>query len=107
MNPFLRDYYRLGHIFFAMSMIKELELTKLSTQSDVEKTLMLYNDDYNTFSWVVRSLVDVCRHSEVQADQCAHIAHFKGKCAVASGSKDDLLPKKTSLQDRGLTVALV
>lgn len=90
-----------------MSMIKELELTKLSTESDVESTLVLYNDDFNTFSWVVKSLIDVCLHSELQADQCAHIAHFKGKCAVMSGAKDDLLPRKTSLLDRGLSAEVV
>ena len=88
-------------------MIKELELTKLSTDTGTESTLMLYNDDYNTFAWVVRSLVDVCEHSELQADQCAHIAHFRGKCPVLSGNKDDLLPKKTSLLDRGLTVEVL
>ena len=88
-------------------MIKELTLTESSIGTAGESTLMLYNDDYNTFSWVVKSLVDVCQHSEIQADQCAHIAHFRGKCAVLSGSKKDLLPKRTSLTDRGISAEIV
>lgn len=88
-------------------MIKELELTQLSTGTEAESTLMLYNDDYNSFTWVVRSLVDVCHHSELQADQCAHIAHFRGKCPVLSGSKEDLLPMRTGLLDRGLSAEVV
>jgi len=46
-------------------------------------------------------------HSELQADQCAHIAHFRGKCAVLSGPKDDLRPKCTSLLDGGLTAKVI
>ena len=49
------------------------------------RTLILYNDDFNTFDFVVETLVEVCEHDFMQAENCAWIAHFKGKCAVKKG----------------------
>lgn len=88
-------------------MIKELTLTRTSETTGEKKSLVLFNDEVNTFGWVVRCLIDVCEHSELQADQCAHIAHFKGKCSVLSGSYEFLEPRCTSLLDRGLSAEIV
>ena len=47
--------------------------------------LVVHNDEVNTFDWVIQSLVEICRHSVEQAEQCAMIIHFKGKYAVRQG----------------------
>lgn len=50
-----------------------------------EKSLLLINDDINTFDHVIRSLVEVCGHDEIQAEQCALLTHHKGGCVVKLG----------------------
>lgn len=77
----------------------------LEQQSDAFE-LVLYNDDFNTFDWVIESLVDVCEHNEIQAEQCAFVVHFKGKCGVKSGYFDDLEPMHRELSNRNLTVEI-
>ncbi len=66
-------------------------------------TLILYNDDYNTFEHVIESLVEICGHDPVQAEQCAIIAHHKGSCEVKSGMKKILLSMRANMNDRNLT----
>jgi len=73
---------------------------------DQGKTLVLHNDDYNTFDWVIESLVKVCKHKPQQAEQCSLIVHFKGKCAVKEGAKNTLRPMKDALVDRGLNATI-
>ena len=68
--------------------------------------IVLYNDDINSFDWVIESLIDVCDHNALQAEQCALLVHFKGKCGVKSGSYNDLRPKCEALMDRGLSAKL-
>lgn len=70
------------------------------------KEIVLYNDDVNTFDWVIESLVDVCEHEVLQAEQCAFLVHYKGKCAVKKGTLEDLEPRCTSLLDRGLSAEI-
>ncbi|HUX96766.1 MAG TPA: ATP-dependent Clp protease adaptor ClpS [Bacteroidales bacterium] len=65
-------------------------------------SLILYNDDVNTFEHVIKSLVEVCGHDEVQAEQCALIVHFKGKCEVRLGSVEVLNTMSRSLNKKGL-----
>lgn len=74
----------------------------LNTYND----LILYNDEINTFDFVIESLVEVCRHDFEQAEQCALIAHFKGRCAVKSGSYEELKGMSEELTLRRLTVAV-
>ena len=64
--------------------------------------LMLYNDDFNTFDHVIKSLVEVCGHDSVQAEQCALIVHFKGSCEVKIGSPEVLNAMSRSLNAKGL-----
>ncbi|MEY3398905.1 MAG: hypothetical protein RL220_1499 [Bacteroidota bacterium] len=71
-----------------------------------EKSLILFNDDVNTFDHVIESLVDVCGHEWLQAEQCAIIVHYKGKCDVKSGSFDKLEPMCTALLERGLSAEI-
>jgi ATP-dependent Clp protease adaptor protein ClpS len=74
----------------------------LSTNND----LILYNDEINTFEFVIESLVEVCGHDFEQAEQCALIAHHKGRCTVKSGSYEELKGMSEELTFRRLTVAV-
>lgn len=71
-----------------------------------EQNLVLYNDDYNTFDWVIESLVKVCRHDPLQAEQCSLIVHYQGRCAVKEGSFDSLKPYREALSERGLNATI-
>jgi ATP-dependent Clp protease adaptor protein ClpS len=84
----------------------DLAVEKIEEGEDKFKFLILYNDDFNTFDYVIESLIDVCKHDYIQACQCAHITHEKGKCDVKKGSYDELSPMKTELTNRGLTVGI-
>lgn len=68
--------------------------------------LIIYNDNVNTFDWVIECLIDICGHSLEQAEQCSLIIHYKGKCSVDHGSRESLLPKKNSLVERGLSAVV-
>ncbi|MBO7225972.1 MAG: ATP-dependent Clp protease adaptor ClpS [Bacteroidales bacterium] len=65
--------------------------------------LVLYNDDYHTFDYVILALERVCGHTAMQAEQCTLLVHYNGKCVVKTGGYDDLLPLHTALLDRQLT----
>ncbi len=74
---------------------------------DVElHNLIVWNDDVNTFDWVIESLVTICEHEPTQAEQCALIIHHKGKCGVKKGSFDELRPRAEALIDRGIQATI-
>ncbi len=73
---------------------------------EASHNLIVWNDDVNTFDWVIESLVDVCGHESMQAEQCALIIHHKGKCGVKKGSFDDLRPQAEQLIDRGIQATI-
>ena len=81
-----------------------------STNQQVKKTLIqeliLFNDDVNTFEFVIDTLIDVCEHEPEQAEQCAMVAHFKGKCMVKSGDFTELKPLCEEMTRRGLIVSI-
>lgn len=64
--------------------------------------LVILNDDYNTFDYVIEALMDICKHDFEQAYQCATITHYKGKCEVKEGSMKYLVPMKRAILDRGI-----
>ena len=68
--------------------------------------LIVWNDEVNTFDWVIESLIDVCEHSPEQAEQSALIIHHKGKYGVKKGSFDFLRPKCEALIDRGIQATI-
>jgi len=70
-------------------------------------TLMLYNDDFNTFEYVIDVLMKYCKHEATQAEQCAHLVHYKGKCDIKNGEKEFLRPLRSKIADAGLKVAIV
>jgi len=65
--------------------------------------IIVFNDDHNTFEWVIESFMQVLRHTGEQAEQLAIIIHTKGKATVKSGAKRDLIPLCEALLDRGLS----
>ncbi|MFY0603223.1 MAG: ATP-dependent Clp protease adaptor ClpS [Flavobacteriaceae bacterium] len=69
--------------------------------------IVLYNDDVNTFDFVIDSLIDVCEHTLEQAEQCTILVHYKGKCTVKSGEYKDLKPRCSKLLSLGLSAELV
>lgn len=84
------------------------EKTKPNRESDdltdTLKELILFNDEVNSFEYVIESLIEVCEHDVYQAETCAYVAHYNGKCPVKSGSFIDLKPKYNEMTRRGLTV---
>lgn len=68
--------------------------------------LLVFNDDVNTFDHVIDTLCRVCGHSVEQADQCAHIIHFKGKCVVKSGEWDEMAAMCTQICDAGISAEI-
>ena len=78
----------------------------LDTVETAGFNLVLYNDEHNTFDHVIEMLMTICGHEATQAEQCALLVHFKGKCAVLSGSYDELEPKCTKLLNADLTAEI-
>jgi ATP-dependent Clp protease adaptor protein ClpS len=64
--------------------------------------LIVWNDEVNTFEWVIETLEQVCGHTHEQAEQCAYIIHFKGKYAVKQGGYEELKPQCDAITDRGI-----
>lgn len=68
--------------------------------------LIVYNDDHNTFDWVIQCFVEVCNHTFVQAEQLSLFVHYKGKATVKTGPFEELRPMKDALVDRGLSAVI-
>jgi ATP-dependent Clp protease adaptor protein ClpS len=85
------------------------EETDVLTAVEEPCNLIVWNDEVNTFQWVIETLMEVCGHSYEQAEQCSYIIHFQGKYAVKKGSYDDLKPMCDAITDRsiGATVEMV
>ncbi len=78
---------------------EETDVLSLTEQS---YSLIVWNDDVNTFEWVIETLIDVCGHAPEQAEQCAWLIHSKGKYAVKKGDYDLLKPLCEAITDRGI-----
>ncbi|MAZ28934.1 MAG: hypothetical protein CL868_17880 [Cytophagaceae bacterium] len=88
-------------------------IEKLQEESDVllkegnQNEIVLYNDDVNTFDYVIQTLIDACDHTPQQAEQCSIIVHYKGKCTVKTGSYDELEPRCSKILQAGLSAEIV
>ena len=80
----------------------ELEDVDVLTETEDPFSLIVWNDEVNTFEWVIETLMEVCGHSQEQAEQCAMLIHTKGKYAVKRGSYDELKPQCDAITDRGI-----
>ena len=88
---------------------RELELDEVVLDDVKEarvRNLILYNDDVNTFEHVIESLIDICHHDLLQAEQCTYIVHYNGKCVVKSDSYLKLKPMREGLCERGLSAVI-
>jgi len=89
--------------------LEEQELVEVLVvdTTDEGHGLIVYNDDVNSFDHVINTLIKVCKHERVQAEQCTYIIHFKGKCEVKKGSLIDLKPMKDAIVDAGINAMIV
>lgn len=91
-----------------MSTLEQIQEEVLVEEAvGINNEIVLYNDDVNTFDHVIETLVYVCDHDPLQAEQCALIVHYNGKCTVKTGSYDELKPKCSSLLEAGLSAEII
>lgn len=70
-------------------------------------SVVVFNDETNTFDHVIETLIDVCEHSQEQAEQCTLIIHFKGKCSVKNGDFEELAPIRNAICQRGISAEIL
>ena len=90
-----------------LDQLQEEEVLVLD-KTDVKPnyTIVVYNDDVNTFDHVIEVFMKYCNHNKIQAEQCAHIVHYKGKCAVKNGEVKVLKPICETLLEKHLTAKI-
>ena len=79
----------------------------LDEETAKQHEIVLFNDDVNTFDHVIETLITVCDHTPEQAEQCALIVHYNGKCTVKTGEYTDLEPRCSKLLQAGLSAEIV
>ena len=84
----------------------EQEKTDLLDTLESSFNLVVWNDNVNTFEWVIETLITVCKHTSEQAEQCAFIIHFNGKYAVKQGDYEMLKPMHEAIVDRGINATI-
>jgi ATP-dependent Clp protease adaptor protein ClpS len=87
--------------------ISPQEIEQVETLEIKKHEIILFNDDVNTFDHVIECLVQICGHSYIQAEQCAFIVHYSGKCSVKTGDIEDLVPECNALLEEGLSAEVV
>ena len=86
---------------------KTSEEVLLEEEVLTQNEIVLFNDDVNTFDHVIETLIYACDHTAEQAEQCAILVHYKGKCTVKTGVFDDLKPRCSMLLEAGLSAEIV
>ena len=100
------NYYILRNSKVKFSAPLELPETETDVLLDEGRKLILHNDEYNTFDHVIKCLVEICDHSSIQAEQCAYIVHYNGKCDVMHGEDAKLDVCCRLLQIKGLSASI-
>lgn len=91
-----------------MSTIEKIqEEVLVEEQMSINNEIVLYNDDVNTFDHVIDTLIRVCKHTSEQAEQCAILVHYTGKCTVKTGHFDELKPQCIQLLEAGLSAEII
>lgn len=91
-----------------MSTIEKVQEAVLVEEAvGTNNEIVLHNDDVNTFDHVIETLIRVCKHDAIQAEQCALLVHYKGKCTVKTGTLEELKPQCTALLDAGLSAEII
>ncbi len=86
--------------------IKDKSLKKDRINFDKNRKLILYNDNINIFDYVINCLVEVCQHDILQAEQCAFITHYKGRCDIKTGDYNSLRNMRQLLISKGIKVTI-
>ena len=68
--------------------------------------LIVWNDEINTFEWVIETLIEICIHRHEQAEQSAYIIHYKGKYSVKEGNYEELKPMCDAITERGINATV-
>ena len=84
----------------------EADEVDVLVESESPYHLIVWNDEVNTFEWVIETLIAVCKHSHEQAEQCAYIIHFRGKYSVKEGNYEDLKPMREAITERGISATI-
>jgi ATP-dependent Clp protease adaptor protein ClpS len=87
--------------------IEESEILLEDLLDEEALDLVVFNDDVNTFEHVIKVLMKVCQHSHEQAEQCTLIIHYRGKCAVKKGTREELKPMCEAILDAGIQAAIL
>lgn len=74
--------------------------------SELACRIVVYNDDVNTFEWVIECFMEILGHTSVQSEQLAIIIHTKGKATVKTGPRAELEAPTQALSERGLSAVL-
>ncbi len=92
-------------------MIRKRDLEKdpnleKNPQAGKDYTLTLHNDDIHDFNFVIDSLIEICNHDIVQAEQCTYLVHYKGECGVKVGKYELLKEMYDQLLEKELIVSI-
>jgi ATP-dependent Clp protease adaptor protein ClpS len=91
-----------------MSTIEKVQEDVLVEEAvGTNNEIVLHNDDVNTFDHVIETLIRVCKHDALQAEKCALLVHYKGKCTVKTGTIEELKPQCSALLDAGLSAEII
>ena len=93
----------MKHAYQEEELVDVLEAVETTDLMD----LVVFNDDFNTFDHVISTLIRVCKHTQEQAEQCTLLIHYKGKCAVKSGTFDFLKPMREAICEAGIDARIV
>lgn len=87
-----------------MPATNPLEASEFALEVDTTRGfhLVVWNDEVNTFEWVIETLIDICKHEPEQAEQCAWLIHTRGKYAVKNGAYETLKPMCDAITERGI-----
>lgn len=95
-----------------LNIVMSDEITDVIVEEEIKATeqqlsqLLVFNDDFNTFDWVIQCFMEVCNHTFEQSEQLSLIVHYKGKAIVKTGDLDTLKPMKEALVERGLSAVI-
>lgn len=84
----------------------DVELSDVSIDDLLQSKLVVFNDDHNSFEWVMECFQKYLHIGTEQAEQLAIIIHNKGKASVKNGRKEDLEPICTAFTDAGLSAEI-
>ena len=99
------EYINIKNQHLQEDILPDIDISEVTEMLET-KSIILYNDNENTFQHVIECLMVFCQHSEIQAEQCSIIVDAKGKCSVKTGSLDELKPIASTLLEYGLTVEI-